>query len=127
MTKATTYYTAHIPTTGKDGKTRFTRVGALFEHTRKDTGEVFYTFKTAFPIVVNDAGLDPGCARTALRPFKGLFRPSCEMVGPRRARFRHCAGAAFCAAARGSGPGPPGRTPQFTDPAPRLLRVSGRA
>lgn len=56
MTNAatTTYYTANIVTKGKDGKNRFHRVGALFENTNRNTGEIYFTLKTDFPVIVNE-------------------------------------------------------------------------
>ena len=35
-------------------KTKYTRVGAAFENTKKDTGEVFLTLKLDFPVGVTE-------------------------------------------------------------------------
>jgi len=52
-----THFTLTVPTTYNDNgteKRRYTRVGAMFENTRKDTGEVFYSIKLDFPVAVDE-------------------------------------------------------------------------
>ena len=53
-----THYTLNAPVTytDKDGKeqTRFTRVGAIFENKRKDSGEAFLSIKLDFPVGVTE-------------------------------------------------------------------------
>ena len=46
----TTRYIATVPVQGKDDKTRFTRVGVMWENTRNDTGEVFFKLELDFPV-----------------------------------------------------------------------------
>ena len=49
-----TRYTLNVPVeyTTKDGgsKTTYRRVGAVFENTRRDTGETFLSIKLDFPV-----------------------------------------------------------------------------
>jgi len=62
-----THFTLTVPTTYKDNgteKRRYTRVGAMFENTRKDTGEVFYSIKLDFPVAVSELVAFPPKART---------------------------------------------------------------
>lgn len=51
---STTHYTLTVPVKfdADDGtqKTSFRRVGAVFENTRRDTGEVFLSIKLDFPV-----------------------------------------------------------------------------
>ena len=49
-----THYTITAPCTGKDDKTRYPRVGVLFENHNRETGEVYYTIKLDFPIGVTE-------------------------------------------------------------------------
>ena len=48
------HYTITAPVTGKDDKTRYPRVGVLFENHNRETGEVYYTIKLDFPIGVTE-------------------------------------------------------------------------
>ena len=52
-----TSYTLTVPVKfTKDGKeqTTFHRVGAVFENTKNDTGEIFLTIKLDFPVGVTE-------------------------------------------------------------------------
>lgn len=52
-----THYILTVPVTYKDKgaeKTTYRRVGAAFENTKKDTGEVFLTIKLDFPVAVTE-------------------------------------------------------------------------
>ena len=52
-----TSYTLTVPVKfTKDGKeqTTFRRVGAVFENTKTDTGEIFLTIKLDFPVGVTE-------------------------------------------------------------------------
>ena len=49
-----THYTITAPVTGKDDKTRYPRVGVLFENHNRETGEVYFTIKLDFPIGVTE-------------------------------------------------------------------------
>lgn len=49
-----THYTITAPVKTKDGKTRYPRVGALFENTNRETGEIFYSIKLDFPVGVTE-------------------------------------------------------------------------
>ncbi len=40
--------------TGTDDKTRYPRVGVLFENHNRETGEVYYTIKLDFPVGVTE-------------------------------------------------------------------------
>ena len=51
---ATTYYTATVPFEDSKGNTRYRRVGALFENTRKETGEGFFSLTLDFPVAVKE-------------------------------------------------------------------------
>ncbi len=42
------------PVKRKDDKTRYPRVGVLFENHNRETGEVFYTIRLDFPIGVTE-------------------------------------------------------------------------
>ena len=44
------HFNLTVPVEGTGGKTRYTRVGVMFENTRKETGEIFYSIKLDFPI-----------------------------------------------------------------------------
>lgn len=48
-----THYNATVAHEGKDGKTRFTKVGVLFENT-KDDGEKIFNLKLDFPVGVTE-------------------------------------------------------------------------
>ncbi len=48
------HYTITAPVKSKDGKTRYPRVGVLFENHNRETGEVFYTIKLDFPVGVTE-------------------------------------------------------------------------
>ena len=48
------YFTITAPVKGKDDKTRYPRVGVLFENHNRETGEVFYTIKLDFPVGVTE-------------------------------------------------------------------------
>ena len=48
-----THYTLTVPTSYQDNgseKRRYTRVGVMFENTRRETGEVVYSIKLDFPV-----------------------------------------------------------------------------
>ena len=47
------HYNATVAHEGADGKTRFTKVGVLFEN-RKENGEVIYNLKLDFPVGVTE-------------------------------------------------------------------------
>ena len=53
-----TNYILTVPVTykDKDGKdqTSFRRVGAVFENTKKETGEIFLSIKLDFPVAVTE-------------------------------------------------------------------------
>ena len=52
-----TRYILTVPVTYTDGgseKTSFRRVGAVFENTRKETGETFLSIKLDFPVAVTE-------------------------------------------------------------------------
>lgn len=59
----TTHYIATTPVTYKDDrgteKTSFRRIGVMFQNTRRDTGEIFYSLKLDFPVGVTDIVLFP--------------------------------------------------------------------
>ncbi|WP_419739488.1 hypothetical protein [Ruegeria sp.] len=44
------HFTVHVPVAGKDGKTRYPRVGVLFENTNRNTGEIYHTIRLDFPV-----------------------------------------------------------------------------
>ena len=46
-------YNLTIPVEGSDGKTRYTRVGVMFQNTRKD-GSTVYSLKLDFPVAVSE-------------------------------------------------------------------------
>ena len=48
------HFNLTVPVEGTDGKTRYTRVGVMFENTRKESGEIFYSLKLDFPIAVTE-------------------------------------------------------------------------
>ena len=48
------HYTITAPVTGTDDKTRYPRVGVLFENHNRETGEVYFTIKLDFPIGVTE-------------------------------------------------------------------------
>lgn len=54
----TTRYNLCAPVTYKDTNgqdvTRYTKVGAVFENTRRDTGEAFLSIKLDFPVGLTD-------------------------------------------------------------------------
>ncbi|WP_253261486.1 MULTISPECIES: hypothetical protein [unclassified Roseobacter] len=45
-----THYPISVPITGKDGTTRYRRVGVMFENTQRESGEIFFTIKLDFPV-----------------------------------------------------------------------------
>ena len=52
-----TTYTLNVPYEfTKNGRTerRYRRVGAVFENTRKETGEIFLSIKLDFPVAVTE-------------------------------------------------------------------------
>lgn len=52
-----THYTLTVPVTFKENgtdKTTYRRVGAMFENTKRDTGEIFYSIKLDFPVAVTE-------------------------------------------------------------------------
>ncbi|MDE0694930.1 MAG: hypothetical protein F4Y03_18785 [Alphaproteobacteria bacterium] len=49
-----THFNVVVPVTGNDGKTRYRRVGALFENASRETGEIFYKVKLDFPVGVTE-------------------------------------------------------------------------
>ena len=58
----TTHFIATVPVTyTKDGqeKTRFQRVGAMFQNSRRDSGEVFFQLKLDFPVAVQELVMFP--------------------------------------------------------------------
>ena len=59
----TKHFVATVPVhyTDNDGKekTRFQRVGAMFENTRNGTGEIFYSLKLDFPVGVSELVMFP--------------------------------------------------------------------
>ncbi|MEO1607534.1 MAG: hypothetical protein AAFU34_19680 [Pseudomonadota bacterium] len=55
----TTRYIATVPVQGKDDKTRFTRIGVMWENTRNDTGEVFFKLELDFPVGATEIVLFP--------------------------------------------------------------------
>lgn len=55
-------YVATVPITyKKDGAdvTKFRKVGSMFENTRRETGEVFYSLKLDFPVGVTELVMFP--------------------------------------------------------------------
>ena len=48
------HYTITAPIKGKDDKTRYPRVGVLFENHNRESGEVYYTIKLDFPVGVTE-------------------------------------------------------------------------
>ena len=49
-----THYTITAPVKGKDDKTRYPRVGVLFENHNRETGEIYFTLKLDFPVGVTE-------------------------------------------------------------------------
>lgn len=52
-----THYTLTVPVTYDDNgteQTAYRRVGAVFENTKRDTGETFLTVKLDFPVGVTE-------------------------------------------------------------------------
>lgn len=47
-------YQVVVPSEGGDGRTRYTRVGVMFENARKDTGEPWYKLQLDFPVAVQE-------------------------------------------------------------------------
>ncbi|MXW85606.1 MAG: hypothetical protein F4103_16660 [Boseongicola sp. SB0673_bin_14] len=47
-----THFNVVVPVEGTDKKTRFRRVGALFENAHSETGEIYYTVQLDFPVGV---------------------------------------------------------------------------
>ncbi len=45
-----THYTVTVPIKGKDERTHYRRVGAMFENHNRNTGEVYYSIKLDFPV-----------------------------------------------------------------------------
>lgn len=43
-------YIAMVPHKDRNGRDRFTRVGVLWENSRRDTGEVFFKLELDFPV-----------------------------------------------------------------------------
>lgn len=64
----TNHYVATVPVSYSDNngqeKTRFQRVGAMFQNTRKETGEVFYSLKLDFPVAVAELVMFPPNSKT---------------------------------------------------------------
>ena len=44
------HYQVVVPSEGADGRTRYTRVGVMFENVRRDTGEPWYKLQLDFPV-----------------------------------------------------------------------------
>ena len=44
------HFPLYVPVEGKDNKTRYTRVGVMFENHRRDSDEVVYSIKMDFPV-----------------------------------------------------------------------------
>ncbi len=58
----TKQFTATVPVKfTKDGKEQvtFRRVGAMFENTRTETGEIFFSLKLDFPVAVTELVMFP--------------------------------------------------------------------
>ncbi|WP_299969346.1 hypothetical protein [uncultured Roseobacter sp.] len=57
------HFTATVPVKYTDSdnrdRTRFQRVGVMFQNARRDTGEVFYTLKLDFPVAVHELVMFP--------------------------------------------------------------------
>ena len=45
-----THYVLTVPVEGRDGTTRYHRVGVIFENTKRDTGEKILSVKMDFPV-----------------------------------------------------------------------------
>ncbi len=45
-----THYNVTVPIKGKDARTHYRRVGAMFVNHNRNTGEVYYTIKLDFPV-----------------------------------------------------------------------------
>lgn len=63
-----THYSLCVPVTYKENgteKTSFRRVGALFQNTRRESGEVFYSIKLDFPVGVTEFVAFPPKAKGA--------------------------------------------------------------
>ena len=48
------HYNLTVPVEGSDGKTRYTRVGVMFQNTHKSDGETVYSLKLDFPVAVTE-------------------------------------------------------------------------
>ena len=48
------HFNVVVPVEGTDGKTRYRRVGALFENASQQTGEIFYKLVLDFPVGVTE-------------------------------------------------------------------------
>ena len=48
------HYNVVVPWEGSDGKTRYTRVGKMFENRRAGTNEPWYKLQLDFPVAANE-------------------------------------------------------------------------
>ena len=46
------HFNVVVPVEGADRKTRYRRVGALFENAQRETGEIYYTIQLDFAVGV---------------------------------------------------------------------------
>lgn len=49
-----THYNVVVAFEGSDGRTRYTRVGVMFENRRKDTGEPWYKIQMDVPVATQE-------------------------------------------------------------------------
>lgn len=66
-----THYTLYVPVAYKDHgteKTSFRRVGAVFQNSRRETGEVFFSIKLDFPVGATDLVAFPPKAQVPGEP-----------------------------------------------------------
>ena len=66
-----TTYTLTVPyefTRGGETQRRFRRVGAVFENTRRETGETFLSIKLDFPVAVTELVAFPPSSRDGSQP-----------------------------------------------------------
>ena len=48
------HYNVVVPVEGDDGKTRYRRVGVMFENVSQETSETFYKLRLDFPVGVRE-------------------------------------------------------------------------
>lgn len=48
------HYNVVVAVEGTDGRTRYTRVGVMFENRRKDTGEPWYKIQMDIPVATQE-------------------------------------------------------------------------